>query len=85
MAKRITLIIDLVVVDILAVALTFQVKIVFEEPQPGVTIVNLTHTDVPEEDRLVLLMACLSYSLTYNELLLILSLNFGIRKQKRSF
>jgi hypothetical protein len=61
------------------------VKIVFEEPQPGVTIVNLTHTDVPEEDRLVLLMACLSYSLTYNELLLILSLNFGIRKQKRSF
>ncbi|AEE75142.1 Aha1 domain-containing protein [Arabidopsis thaliana] len=27
------------------------VKIVFEEPQPGVTIVNLTHTDVPEEDR----------------------------------
>jgi|AraCvinosormetaG_1042628.scaffolds.fasta_scaffold08309_2 hypothetical protein len=85
MAKRITLIIDLIVVDILAVALTFQVKIVFEEPQPGVTIVNLTHTDVPEEDRLVLLMACLSYSLTYNELLLILSLNFGIRKQKRSF
>ncbi|KFK38570.1 hypothetical protein AALP_AA3G130700 [Arabis alpina] len=27
------------------------VKIVFDEPQPGVTIVNLTHTDVPEEDR----------------------------------
>ncbi|KAG2272208.1 hypothetical protein Bca52824_066763 [Brassica carinata] len=27
------------------------VKIAFEEPEPGVTIVNLTHTDVPEEDR----------------------------------
>ncbi|XP_009146651.2 activator of 90 kDa heat shock protein ATPase homolog [Brassica rapa] len=27
------------------------VKITFEEPEPGVTIVNLTHTDVPEEDR----------------------------------
>lgn len=28
-----------------------QVKLVFEEPEPGVTIVKLTHTDVPEEDR----------------------------------
>ncbi|KAG2305801.1 hypothetical protein Bca4012_085381 [Brassica carinata] len=27
------------------------VKITFEEPEPGVTIVSLTHTDVPEEDR----------------------------------
>ncbi|KFK44668.1 hypothetical protein AALP_AA1G288300 [Arabis alpina] len=27
------------------------VKIAFDEPQPRVTIVNLTHTDVPEEDR----------------------------------
>ncbi|KAJ0242493.1 hypothetical protein HA466_0209480 [Hirschfeldia incana] len=27
------------------------VKITFEEPESGVTIVNLTHTDVPEEDR----------------------------------
>lgn len=36
--------------------LTFQVKITFEEPEPGVTIVNLTHTDVPEEDRLVSLL-----------------------------
>lgn len=69
-------------VDILAFALTFQVKIVFEEPQPGVTIVNLTHTDVPEEDRLVLLKRLFS-SLPYNELLLILNLNFGIRKQKK--
>lgn len=34
------------------VFLTFQVKITFEEPEPGVTVVNLTHTDVPEEDRL---------------------------------
>ena len=34
-------------------ALIFQVKIAFEEPEPGVTIVNLTHTDIPEEDRLV--------------------------------
>lgn len=37
-------------------ALIFQVKIAFEEPEPGVTIVNLTHTDVPEEDRLVSLL-----------------------------
>ncbi|KAL5059493.1 hypothetical protein RYX36_031097 [Vicia faba] len=28
-----------------------QVKLVFEEPEPGVTVVKLTHTDVPEEDR----------------------------------
>ncbi|CAN8270109.1 unnamed protein product [Cochlearia groenlandica] len=27
------------------------VKITFEEPEAGVTIVKLTHTDVPEEDR----------------------------------
>ncbi|KAF2584409.1 hypothetical protein F2Q70_00037457 [Brassica cretica] len=27
------------------------VRITFEEPEPGVTIVNLTHTDIPEEDR----------------------------------
>lgn len=25
----------------------------FEEPESGVTVVKLTHTDVPEEDRLV--------------------------------
>ncbi|KAM3339392.1 activator of 90 kDa heat shock protein ATPase isoform X1 [Capsicum galapagoense] len=28
-----------------------MVRIVFEEPQSGVTVVKLTHTDVPEEDR----------------------------------
>lgn len=28
-----------------------QVRIVFEEPESGVTVVKLTHTDVPEEDR----------------------------------
>ncbi|KAM7271106.1 hypothetical protein ACFE04_030320 [Oxalis oulophora] len=27
------------------------VKLVLEEPEPGVTVINLTHTDVPEEDR----------------------------------
>ncbi|CAN8259659.1 unnamed protein product [Cochlearia groenlandica] len=27
------------------------VKLTFKEPEPGVTIVDLTHTDVPEEDR----------------------------------
>lgn len=31
-----------------------QVRLVFDEPEPGVTVVKLTHTDVPEEDRLVL-------------------------------
>ncbi|XVE75741.1 hypothetical protein DITRI_Ditri12bG0117200 [Diplodiscus trichospermus] len=27
------------------------VRLVFEEPEPGVTTIRLTHTDVPEEDR----------------------------------
>ncbi|XVF07392.1 hypothetical protein REPUB_Repub06bG0135000 [Reevesia pubescens] len=27
------------------------VRLVFDEPEPGVTIIKLTHTDVPEEDR----------------------------------
>ncbi|GAV63974.1 AHSA1 domain-containing protein/Aha1_N domain-containing protein [Cephalotus follicularis] len=27
------------------------VKLTFDEPQPGLTVVNLTHTDIPEEDR----------------------------------
>ncbi|KAG5069092.1 hypothetical protein JHK85_001469 [Glycine max] len=27
------------------------VRLVFEEPESGVTVVKLTHTDVPEEDR----------------------------------
>ncbi|OIV95458.1 hypothetical protein TanjilG_06920 [Lupinus angustifolius] len=27
------------------------VRLVLEEPEPGVTVVKLTHTDVPEEDR----------------------------------
>lgn len=31
-----------------------QVRLVFDEPEPGVTVVKLTHNDVPEEDRLVL-------------------------------
>ena len=30
-----------------------QVRLVFEEPESGVTVVKLTHTDVPEEDRWV--------------------------------
>jgi hypothetical protein len=33
--------------------LLLQVKLVFEEPEPWVTVVKLTHTDVPEEDRWV--------------------------------
>lgn len=28
-----------------------MVRLAFDEPEPGVTIVKLTHTDVPEEDR----------------------------------
>ena len=28
-----------------------QVRLEFEEPESGVTVVKLTHTDVPEEDR----------------------------------
>ncbi|PWA19122.1 aha1 domain-containing protein [Artemisia annua] len=30
---------------------TGKVRLVLEEPEPGVTVVNLTQTDVPEEDR----------------------------------
>lgn len=30
-------------------------RLTFEEPESGVTIVKLTHTDVPEEDRFVAL------------------------------
>lgn len=32
-----------------------QVKLTFEEPEAGVTIVKLVQTDVPEEDRFVVL------------------------------
>ncbi|MBA0814696.1 hypothetical protein Gohar_020507 [Gossypium harknessii] len=27
------------------------VRLVFNEPEPGVTVIKLTHSDVPEEDR----------------------------------
>jgi hypothetical protein len=33
--------------------LLLQVRITFDEPEPGVTVVKLIHSDVPEEDRLV--------------------------------
>lgn len=36
-----------------------QVKLTFDEPEPGVTIVKLVHSDVPEEDRLVFLIIVL--------------------------
>ena len=44
-------------------------KITFEEPEPGVTIVNLTHTDVPEEDRLVSLLEIFLSMVICNEYL----------------
>ena len=31
-----------------------QVKIALDEPEPGLTVVKLTQTGIPEEDRLVL-------------------------------
>lgn len=34
--------------------LFLQVRLVLEEPEPGVTVVKLTQTDVPDEDRFVL-------------------------------
>ena len=37
-----------------------QVRLTLEEPEPGVTIVNLTHTDIPEEDRWVLVLGFFS-------------------------
>lgn len=30
-----------------------QVRIAFDEPEPGLTVVKLTQTGIPEEDRLV--------------------------------
>lgn len=33
--------------------LIMQVRLTFDEPESGVTVVHLSHTDVPEEDRLV--------------------------------
>ena len=30
-----------------------QVRLALDEPEAGVTVVKLTHTDIPEEDRLV--------------------------------
>lgn len=30
-----------------------QVRLTLEEPEPRVTVVKLTHTDIPEEDRWV--------------------------------
>ena len=35
-------------------------KLTFDEPEPGVTIVKLVHSDVPEEDRLVFLIKWLT-------------------------
>ncbi|KAH1162715.1 hypothetical protein GYH30_001276 [Glycine max] len=34
-------------------------RLVFEEPESGVTVVKLTHTDVPEEDSFVFVLFCL--------------------------
>jgi hypothetical protein len=28
-----------------------QVRLALDEPEPGLTVVKLTHTDIPEEDR----------------------------------
>lgn len=33
--------------------MVLQVRLSFDEPEPGITIVKLIHSDVPEEDRLV--------------------------------
>ena len=38
-----------------------QVRLVLEEPEPGVTVVKLTQTDVPEEDRFVLVSINLTF------------------------
>ncbi|KAF4402445.1 hypothetical protein G4B88_012230 [Cannabis sativa] len=34
------------------------VRLTLDETEPGVTVVKLTHTDIPEEDRLVLIWEC---------------------------
>ena len=31
-----------------------QVTLAIDEPEPGLTVVKLTHVDIPEEDRLAL-------------------------------
>ena len=38
-----------------------QVRLTFDEPEPGITIVKLIHSDVPEEDRLVPSLTALEY------------------------
>lgn len=43
----------------LALKMVAQVKLTFDEPEPGVTVVKLIHSDVPEEDRLVFLIVML--------------------------
>jgi hypothetical protein len=36
--------------------LEMQVRLVFDEPESGVTIIKLKQTDVPEEDKYVLII-----------------------------
>ena len=35
-------------------------KLTLDEPEPGLTVVKLLHTDIPEEDRLVWLLVLTS-------------------------
>lgn len=37
----------------------------FEEPEPGVTVIKLTHTDIPEEDRWVSPMGFFHFCLRF--------------------
>lgn len=62
-----------------------QVRLAFEEPEPGVTIVKLRQTDVPEEDRQIcfasLRFVLTSFSFFFNlRLMYIYYLLMQIRK-----
>lgn len=41
-------------IDLVYNVYVLQVRLVLDEPEAGVTTVKLTHSDIPEEDRLVL-------------------------------
>lgn len=40
-----------------------QVRLSLDEPEPGVTVVKLTHADIPEEDRCALVDEFVRFSL----------------------
>lgn len=52
-----------------------QVRLTLDEPEPGVTVVKLTHTDIPEEDR------CVSFNVIVKILVLAICVKFCFGKK----